>query len=67
MLQRLQDFWPNLIRRPQRDEGEDRVRLLGPGEQDEDPVHDDEVDEVQLLENFHRLYWTRLIKVDDYD
>ena len=67
MLQRITDLWPSLLRNAQAlasdgSEGEDAS---------EDGLEEDKldlrVDECQAQKEYKNLYWTRMIRVENYE
>ena len=70
MLQRITDLWPTLLRQGGAivDE-EQQSNLQGDGEDQEssDESGGLTVDEDQVLVDFNNLYWTRLMRIENYE
>ena len=66
MLQRITDLWPGLVRRVRRGNDDEEPLLDNEEEQssEDDPLA---VDENQLLEDYQNLYWTRLMRIEDFE
>ena len=67
MLQRITDLWPNLLRRARGGGGEEELQQLNDGEdsgREEGPL---DIDEEELLEDYRLLYWTKLMRIEDYE
>ena len=67
MLQRLEDMWPDFLRRVRGDG--DGVEQDGQIEDNSGNASDDElkVDEAKLLENYKNVNWTRVIAVQGFE
>ena len=67
MLRRLTDLWPTLLRANEQTDNELTEPLLSQDQQNDGSQDQDDIDEAQLLEDFRHLYWTRLMRVQDYE
>ena len=67
MLKKITDLWPALLRGNDEDEDEDKERLLKNEDGDDDKDEGIEVDDQQLLEDYHHLYWSRLVTVHSFE
>ena len=67
MLRRLTDLWPNMLRRQEDGDEEEREALLSEAELPPEDGDRLQVDEAQLLADYRNTYWTRLMVLEDYE
>ena len=67
ILQRITDLWPSLLRSGQEEPSELEEPLLGSHDDVPEARRPQEVDERQLLEDYKHLYWSRLIRVANFE
>ena len=66
MIKKITDLWPNLVRRVQGDLADEEQQQLNDQESSSSEEGAIDVDEEQLLEEYRLLYWTKLMRVEDY-
>lgn len=67
MLQRITDLWPSLYRRIDPPDNDAEEPLLAAQEEEEGDGRAHAVDEDKLLFDYHNLFWSRLMKIQDYE
>ena len=79
MLSKLTDLWPQLLGQRRNDEATEEADKQGETEADKSAASNDDVAaaegacgeeticEEQLLADYHRLNWTRLMVITDYE
>ena len=66
MLQKITELWPGLVRYGGDDEDPGQPSQTDREEEsDQDANHI--VDEEQIIQDYHRLFWTRLMAIDGYE
>ena len=67
MLQRITDLWPSLLRNAQHMDSDGSEGELANSDDQQDSRVTLRVDPGQIQKEYKNLYWTRMIKVENYE